>query len=120
MGLVNQLRDIVWIRQQWRTFRRILIGGITAVWVMCTTGIVFLRSDDPEVEQWFYARMALLFMLGAASLVTVWLFARATREISQLGREATEMRLTQIRKDREEKRQQRPRRTAKPGSASKQ
>ncbi|MDP7635642.1 MAG: hypothetical protein QF402_22070 [Candidatus Latescibacteria bacterium] len=54
--------------------------------------------------------MALLIMLGASSLVTIWLLGRATREISQLGREATEVRLEQARKAREEKRQQRPRR----------
>ena len=98
------------MRQQWRRFRRLLIGAISAVWVMCTSGILILRpGDDPEAEQWMYARMALL-MLGASSLVTIWLFGRATREISQLGREATEMRLEQARKAREEKRQQRPRR----------
>ena len=77
---------------------------------MCTSGLLILRVDDAEAEQWFYARMSLLIMLGASSLVTVWLFARATREISQLGRDATDLRLAQIRKDREEKRQQRPRR----------
>ena len=102
------------MRQQWRRFRRLLIGAISAVWVMCTSGILILRpGDDPEAEQWMYARMALLIMLGASSLVTIWLFGRATREISQLGREATEMRLEQARKARkarEEKRQQRPRR----------
>ncbi|HJN31061.1 MAG TPA: hypothetical protein QF604_24395 [Candidatus Latescibacteria bacterium] len=54
--------------------------------------------------------MALLIMLGASSLVTIWLLGRAAREISQLGREATEVRLEQARKAREEKRQQRPRR----------
>jgi hypothetical protein len=99
------------MRQQWRRFRRLLIGAISAVWVMCTSGILILRpGDDPEAEQWMYARMALLIMLGASSLVTIWLFGRATREIGQLGREATEMRLEQARKAREEKRQQRPRR----------
>lgn len=110
VGLVKELRDIIWMRQQWRSFRRLLIGAISAVWVMCTSGLLILRVDDAEAEQWFYARMSLLIMLGASSLVTVWLFARATREISQLGRDATDMRLAQIRKGREEKRQQRPRR----------
>ncbi|HCV24265.1 MAG TPA: hypothetical protein DGN59_12475 [Candidatus Latescibacteria bacterium] len=96
------------MRQQWRRFRRLLIS---AVWVMCTSGILILRpGHDPEAEQWMYARMALLIMLGASSLVTIWLFGRATREISPLGREAMEMRLEQARKAREEKRQQRPRR----------
>ncbi len=77
---------------------------------MCTSGILILRPDDPEAEQWFYARMALLLVMSASSLVTVWLFARATREISQLGRDATDLRLAQARKEREEKRKQRPRR----------
>lgn len=104
------------MRQQWRRFRRLLIGAVTAVWIMCTSGVLYLRSDDPEVDPWFFSRMALLIMLVTASLVTVWLFARASREISQLGHEATELRLAQIRKDREERRQQRPRRPAPPPS----
>ena len=66
------------MRQQWRRFRRLLIVAISAVWVMCTSGILILRpGDDPEAEQWMYARMALLIMLGASSLITIWLFGRA-------------------------------------------
>jgi hypothetical protein len=110
VGLANELRDIIWMRQQWRSFRRLLIGAISAVWVMCTSGLLILRAADPEAEQWFYARLALLTMLGASTLVTVWLFAKANLEISQLGRDATDLRFAQIRKDREEKGQQRPRR----------
>ena len=54
------------MRQQWRRFRRLLIGAITAVWIMCTSGVLYLRSEDPEVDPWFFSRMALLIMLVTA------------------------------------------------------
>ena len=63
---------------------------------------VRLRSDE-DPEQWFYARLALLFLLGASSVAAVWLWALATREIRSLGELATEARLEAARQAREKK-----------------
>jgi hypothetical protein len=98
------------MRHQWRRFRRLLSGALGVVWLLCTSGILYLPTEE-DPTQWYYARMALLAMLAASTLVTLWLWARATREIRHLSQRATEARLEAARREREERRK-RPRRTA--------
>lgn len=102
-----ELYDLIWMRQQWRRFRHLLIGALLGVWIVCTTGLLWLRAGDDPAE-WFYARLALLFLLGASSLAAVWLFVLATREIRNLGELAAEARLEAARQAREQKRGRRP------------
>lgn len=90
------------MRQQWQRFRHLLVGALGGVLALCTTGLLWLRSDE-DPEQWFYARLALLFLLGASSVAAVWLWALATREIRSLGELATEARLEAARQAREKK-----------------
>jgi len=59
------------------------------------------RGRHPE--QWFYARLALMIMFGASTMVALWLWVRASREIRDLGLLATEARLEAARQAREEK-----------------
>lgn len=98
---MSDLGDILWMRNQWQRFRRLLLGAIGLVWALCTSGILVLNSEDPA--QWFYTRWALLGLLTVATLVAVWLFAHATREIRSLGRLAVEARLEEARTPREPK-----------------
>lgn len=90
------------MRQQWRRFRHVLIGAPSAVLVLCTSGLLLL-GEEGIPEQWFYARLALMVMFGASTMVALWLWVRASREILDLGLLATEARLEAARQAREEK-----------------
>ena len=104
------LRDVAWMRVQWRVFRRILLGATAVVWLLCSSGIVLLRDD--EQFQWFYVRMALLAMLVASTLVSLWLFGAAWRELRHLKQVGTEIRLAQLRAEQEKRK---PKRRRRPG-----
>jgi len=96
------LRDVAWMRVQWKVFRRILLAATGVVWLLCSSGIILLKDD--EQFQWFYARMALLLMLVVSTGVSLWLFVVAWRELRHLRRVARELRLTQLRAEQEERR----------------
>ena len=85
------LKDILWMRLQWKRFRRMLGGALGLVWLLCCSGIVFIGAEDDN--EWFAARMALLAMLVASSGVTVWLFIVAQRELRSLRVMADTLRL---------------------------
>lgn len=77
------LQDYVWLRDQWRRFRHILIGTLTAVLILCASGLVLLQ-DETDPEAWFWARLALMFALVASTAVALWLWVKAGREIRDL------------------------------------
>ena len=83
------LRDIAWMRVQWKRFRRMLGGATGMIWLLCSSGVIFIGGE--EEHQWFYARMALLCMLIASTVVSIWLFVAARRELKELDRVAVEM-----------------------------
>ena len=77
------------MRVQWRRFRRLLGGATGLVWLMTSAGVIFIGGE--EESQWFYARMALMFMLVASTGVSMWLFLAARRELKSLDRLAEEL-----------------------------
>ena len=77
------------MRVQWKRFRRLLGGATGLVWLMTSAGVIFIGGE--EESEWFYARMALMFMLVASTGVSMWLFLAARRELKSLDRLAEEM-----------------------------
>ncbi len=108
---VADLQDYVWLREQWRRFRHMLMAGLSAVLILCTSGLVVLRDEeDPQI--WFYTRLALMITLVAATAVALWLWIRAGREIRDLSQLATEARLEAARQARETNQKKRGRRNS--------
>lgn len=107
------LRDVAWMRVQWKVFRRILFGATGFVWLLCSSGIILLKDD--EQFQWFYARMSLLLMLVVSTGVSLWLFAVAWRELRHLKKMATELQLEQLRAAQEKQEASRRRRSGRHG-----
>ena len=87
---------------QWKRFTRLLGGATGAVWLLCSSGIIFI--GDEEDTSWFFARMALVAMLIGATGVSVWLFFVARREIVNLETLAMEIRLAEQEKNQVKKR----------------
>ena len=104
------LPTYIWMRQQWRTFRRVLLGALTGVLIVCASGLFFLDGSVEEEGEtdWFVARASLMLLLVTSSAVTAYLYIRATLEIRSLSRLASEARLEQSRTAREKR--PRPRR----------
>ena len=86
------LQDYVWLRQQWRRFRHILAGALSAVLILCASGLLLLE-DEQNPRAWVYARLALLVMLIASTGVALWLWYQASREIRDLSQRVGEARL---------------------------
>lgn len=106
---MSELQDYVWLRDQWRRFRHVLVGTLTAVLVLCASGL-FLLHDEADPQAWFWARMALSVTLTTSTAVALWLWFKAGREIRDLGQMATEARLEAARQARESKEQKKARR----------
>jgi ABC-type Fe3+ transport system permease subunit len=98
-----ELQDYIWMREQWRRFRHILIGALTGVLIVCASGLVVLRAVEEAPEQWVFARVALMILLVSCTCVALWLWFKATREVRHLGELITAARLEAARKIREEK-----------------
>lgn len=94
------LQDYVWLRQQWRRFRHVLAGGFSAVLILCASGLLLLE-DEENPQAWVYARLALLVMLMASTVVALWLWYQATREIRDLSLLVDDARLEAARTRRE-------------------
>ncbi|MDA0337945.1 MAG: hypothetical protein O2782_22480 [bacterium] len=108
---MSDLQDYVWLREQWRRFRHMLMGGLSAVLILCTSGLLLLRDEeDPAI--WFYTRLALMIALVAATAVALWLWIRASREIRNLSQLATEARLEAARQARETNQKKKGRRSS--------
>lgn len=102
------LRDIAWMRVQWKRFRRVLGGATGVVWLLCCTGIILMGGE--EEIQWFWARMALLFMLASSTAVSLWLFFTAWREMRRLKDLAAEIRIEDMQAERDKKKKRARRR----------
>jgi hypothetical protein len=83
----TDLRQIAWMRQQWRRFRQLLWGATGAVWLLCCTGIILANEEQLLV------RLALLLMLLLSSIYAIRLWLDARREIKGLERQAIELRV---------------------------
>jgi len=103
-----ELRDIAWMRVQWKRFQRVLGGATGVVWLMCCSGIILMGNQ--EEVQWFWARMSLLFMLASSTAVSLWLFYTAWREMRRLKALAADLRVAQLQAEREKKKRHRGRR----------
>ena len=103
------LQDFVWLRQQWRRFRHVLAGGFSAVLILCASGLLLLE-DEENPQAWVYARLALLVMLMASTVVALWLWYQATREIRDLSLLVDDARLEAARTRREKDDKKRGRR----------
>ena len=84
-----ELRQISWMQQQWKRFRRLIWGSAGAMWVLCGSGILLLS------EEAFIVRMALLVMLIVSVVLTIYLLVAARRERKRLDRLMIEMRALQ-------------------------
>ena len=91
-----ELRDFAWMRLQWKRFKRLLGGATGMVLMLCSSGILFL-PEEKEGESWFWARISLLVCLVLTSVVSIWLYIVARREIKRLEALSTEMRLEEAR-----------------------
>ena len=74
------LRQLTWMVQQWRRFRRLVLAATGAIWVLCCSGVLLLPEED------FIPRIALLAMLILCTGVGIYLTVVARREIKQLER----------------------------------
>ncbi|MEE2832374.1 MAG: hypothetical protein VYD18_08430 [Candidatus Latescibacterota bacterium] len=78
------LEYYVWMRQQWRRFRHVLVGTHTAVLILCASGLLLLHDEeDPQTR--IYVQLALIVLLVASTVVAMWLLYRARHEICDLG-----------------------------------
>ena len=99
-----QLRDIAWMRLQWKRFKQLLGGATVMVWLLCSSGILYFSPAGTETEDelpWFWIRIALLVCLILSTVVGAWLFFSARREIKKLEALGTEMRLEEARAQQE-------------------
>jgi bacteriorhodopsin len=83
---VNDLRQITWMSSQWKRFRRLIWGATSAVWLLCSSGILLLGEED------FLVRMALLAMFALSTFAAIYLLLVARRESKKLERLAIETR----------------------------
>ena len=88
------LRDIAWMRLQWKRFKRLLGGATGLVWLLFSSGVLFLPEEE-DGETWFWARISLLVCLVLSTIVSVWLFFAARREIKRLEGVSADMRIEQ-------------------------
>lgn len=83
-----ELHQLNWLRAQWRRFRSLLLVAVSAVWLLCSGGIIWiLRAGKNE----FMVPMALLAMLlvstGLAGRL-LWVIRRELRALDQQALEA--------------------------------
>lgn len=83
----SDLRQIAWMRQQWRRFRQLLWGATGAVWLLCCSGILLASEEQLLI------RLALLLMLLLSSIYAIRLWLGARGEIKELERQAIELRV---------------------------
>ena len=83
---MNDLRQITWMSSQWKRFRRLIWGATSAVWLLCSSGILLLGEED------FLVRMALLAMFALSTFAAIYLLLVARRESKKLERLAIETR----------------------------
>jgi hypothetical protein len=87
---VLELKHLTWMQQQWRRFRRLVLGATGAIWVLCCSGVLLLPAED------LIPRIALLLMLLSCTGVSIYLMLVARREIKDLGRQVIEARAKEL------------------------
>lgn len=87
--MATDLRQIYWMRSQWKRFRRILWGSSGAAWLVCCAGIIFLGEEQ------FLLLLALVFMLFVVTGLLIYLLVVVHRELKVLEREAIQLRAAQ-------------------------
>lgn len=80
------LRQITWMRAQWKRFRRILWGCSGAAWLVCCAGIILVGQEQ------FLVMLALVFMFVVVTGVFIYLFFVSRRESKNLERQASAIR----------------------------
>ena len=82
----SDLRQITWMRGQWKRFRRILWGCSGAAWLLCCAGIIIVGQEQ------FLIMVALAFMFLVVTGVFIYLFFVSRRESKDLERKAIAIR----------------------------
>ncbi len=95
-----ELRDVAWMRLQWKRFKRLLGGATGMVWLLCSSGVLILPEEEDGVT-WFWARISLLVCLFLSTIVSLWLYIAARREIKRLERVSSDMRIEEAKEQRE-------------------
>jgi cytochrome b subunit of formate dehydrogenase len=80
------LRQITWMRAQWKRFRRILWGCSGAAWLFCCAGILFVGQKQLPIL------IALAFMFLIVTGVFIYFFYVSRRESKNLERQAIAIR----------------------------
>ena len=78
------------MQQQWRRFRRLVLGATGAIWVLCCSGVLLLPQEE------LIPRIALLLMLLSCTGVSIYLILVARREIKDLQRQTIEVRVREL------------------------
>jgi hypothetical protein len=87
-----ELHQLNWLRAQWRRFRSLLLVAVSAVWLLCSAGILWiLRAGKDE----FLVPMALLAMLLVSTGLAGRLLWVIRRELRALEQQALEARATE-------------------------
>ncbi|MFT5091040.1 MAG: hypothetical protein ACI906_000474 [Candidatus Latescibacterota bacterium] len=87
--MTSDLRQIYWMRSQWKRFRHILWGSTGAAWLVCCAGIILLGHEQ------FLLMLALVFMFLVVTGLFIYLLIVIRRELKALEREAIEVRAAQ-------------------------
>ena len=88
--MTSDLRQIYWMRSQWKRFRHILWGSTGAAWLVCCAGIILLGHEQ------FLLMLALVFMFLVVTGLFIYLLIVIRREFKALEHEAIEVRAAQL------------------------
>ena len=72
------LRQIHWMRTQWKRFRRILWGCTVAAWMLCCAGIILVGAEQLLIL------VALVFLFFVVTGVFIYLLFISRRETKKL------------------------------------
>lgn len=86
-------RQIGWIRQQWKRFRRLLWGALGGVWLFCCVGILYLT----EFQEGIALPLAMLVMLVVSTVVGAYMHVVVYRRLKELDRMIIEKRAEELR-----------------------
>jgi len=90
---VLDIRQIGWIRQQWKRFRRLLWGALGGVWLFCCVGILYLT----EFQEGIALPLAMVIMLVISTVVGAYLHVVVYRRLKELDRMIIERRAEELR-----------------------
>ena len=90
---MNDLRQIAWMRRQWRRFLLLLWGATALLWPLCLSGALFLGPEAVPV------RLALLAMLALTTGACVRFSREACRRLAELEHQAAAARAHSVLKE---------------------